>query len=332
MDSTQTLIIGKAKELLSKGTVDLVIGYESGSLPLRTRPSSVRDAGKTERLVWNSFCSNNLSVYLPPLFRKPEVRPKEEVPVPTVGLFAKGCDARSAVGLILENQVPREKLVIIGIPCKGMVDPAKIERQLGDGRPIAWSESPEGMLEVGTREGSKTEMSRENVLLDACLECANPMPECADVMIQGEAKVPAGNAYASLADLESGPAEERWRRFSNEISKCIRCYACRQACPNCFCKTCFADQSKPQWIGSGLDSSDVVVFHLIRIFHQAGRCVECDACVRACPAGIDLRAFNRKLGKEVKELFDFVPGLSTEELPPLCTFRNEDKQDFLTEP
>jgi hypothetical protein len=48
--------------------------------------------------------------------------------------------------------------------------------------------------------------------------------------------------------------------------------------------------------------------------------------------GIELNAFNRKLGKEVTELFDYVPGLSTEELPPLCTYLQEDNQDFITKP
>ena len=66
--------------------------------------------------------------------------------------------------------------------------------------------------------------------------------------------------------------------------------------------------------------------------HQAGRCVDCGACVRACPMDIDLRLFTRMLVDEVKERFGYEPGLSLEELPPLAAYRLEDKQDFMTEP
>ena len=75
-----------------------------------------------------------------------------------------------------------------------------------------------------------------------------------------------------------------------------------------------------------------MLYHIGRIFHQAGRCVECDACVRACPMNIDLRTFTQKLVKDTGELFGYVAGMSFEELPPLCTFKEDDNQDFITEP
>ena len=92
------------------------------------------------------------------------------------------------------------------------------------------------------------------------------------------------------------------------------------------------DQTKPAWVDRGNHLSDVMLYQIGRIFHQAGRCVGCDACVRACPMGIDLRMFTQKLVKDVKELFGYTPGLSLEELPLLCTFREDDTQDFITEP
>ncbi|MCK5138705.1 MAG: 4Fe-4S ferredoxin, partial [Thermodesulfovibrionia bacterium] len=60
--------------------------------------------------------------------------------------------------------------------------------------------------------------------------------------------------------------------------------------------------------------------------------VECDACYRACPMGVDLRTFTKKIVMDVDELFDFIPGFSTEELSPMSTFKEDDSDDFTTEP
>jgi hypothetical protein len=46
-----------------KKTVDLVIGF--GKVPaLRVTPRFVRSPEKVDRLIWNSFCENNLATYL----------------------------------------------------------------------------------------------------------------------------------------------------------------------------------------------------------------------------------------------------------------------------
>ena len=150
--------------------------------------------------------------------------------------------------------------------------------------------------------------------------------------IPGEPRATAERKYDKVTELEGKSSADKWQRFTGELSRCIRCNACRQACPNCYCKLCFADQTKPRWIGAGDDISDVLLYHLLRAYHQAGRCVGCDACVRACPMEIDLRLFNQKLAKEVETLFGYVPGISAEAPLPLCTFEQEDSQGFMTEP
>ena len=70
--------------------VDVIIGYERGTLPLRTRPAFIREPEETKKLVWNLGCDNTLSSYLKTVKGK-------------VGIVAKGCDARSIVGLISEK-------------------------------------------------------------------------------------------------------------------------------------------------------------------------------------------------------------------------------------
>ena len=317
------------KELLDSGEVDLVIGHEAGSLPLRSRPVFVRDAAGADRLVWGPTCANNLAVYLPRVFARPK-NPRQEYAPPKVGIVAKGCDARSVNGLIVEHQLPRDKVVIIGVPCAGMIDTRKAEEALGGARIIAAQEDA-GTFKVETTDGEKV-LTLAEILADGCAECAHPTIDEADVTIDGDSRPAAGERYLRVEAFEAMTAEERWDHFTQEVSRCIRCYACRQVCPNCYCITCFADQTKPRWIGAADELSDLMAFHIGRILHQAGRCVECDACVRACPMDIDLRVFTQKLPKDVAELYGVEAGVTVDGVPALLTFSENDDQGFISEP
>jgi formate dehydrogenase subunit beta len=331
MQDIETKLKETVKNLLASGKADLVIGYEKGSLPLRSRPCFVRTPAAAEKLVWNAFCANNLAVYLPRLFEKPP-RAKEDYAPPKVGIVAKGCDARSIVGLLKEHQVPRENVVIIAVPCPGMVDPARVEAAMDGAWVVDCVSGPDGSLKVTARSGQTKQLAGQDALAEACLECAHPSAEGTDVVVEGEARRVSDRRYEKVVEFEAKSPQQRWQYFLEQISRCIRCNACRQACPNCYCKVCFADQTKPRWIGPGDDLSDVMLYHIGRIFHQAGRCVECDACVRGCPMHIDLRVFTQKLAKDVEDLFDYVAGLSADELPPLRTFKDSDSEHFITEP
>ena len=69
------------------------------------------------------------------------------------------------------------------------------------------------------------------------------------------------------------------------------------------------DESKPQWVGKSLDNTDLRTFHFLRAFHLAGRCTDCGACERACPVGIKVRQFTKKLEKDVWERYQFEAGV-----------------------
>jgi formate dehydrogenase (coenzyme F420) beta subunit len=100
----------------------------------------------------------------------------------------------------------------------------------------------------------------------------------------------------------------------------------------CYCPECFVDVSRPQWVGKSTGLSDTVVFHLVRAFHLAGRCVACGACEQACPMGVDIRKLNRKLQKDVIDLFQHEAGCSLDEIAPLSTFRIDDPEPSMVEP
>ena len=104
MTELEQLLQETAHDLLEEDKVDLVIGYERGTLPLRTTPCFVRDPEQVTRLVWNPQCENNLATYLHQASGK-------------VGIVAKACDARSIVAEIVERQIERENVVVIAVPC-----------------------------------------------------------------------------------------------------------------------------------------------------------------------------------------------------------------------
>jgi formate dehydrogenase subunit beta len=315
MLNTSVAIRDIARKLLDEKRVNLIIGFEKGSAPLRSTPRFVRSASEADKLIWNANCENNLARYLP--------KTKERV-----GIVAKGCDVRSIISLIKEKQVTREQVFIIGIPCKGMIDRRKIEAKL-DGKEIIEAEEEDDTITL-KGHNFKEVIKKEEFLHNSCQTCTHRNPVIYDVLI-GD-KVVEGQAvdeYKEVKELEAQSNDERWQSFSDEVSKCIRCYACRNACPVCYCQECFVDSSQPQWIGKTTNLSDTAIFHIIRAFHTAGRCVDCGACDRACPMGIDLRRLTKKMEMDIKELFHYEAGISLEDVPPLATFNPDDPQEFI---
>jgi ferredoxin len=318
MVETVKMLREAAHKLLAEGTVEMIIGYERGTLPLRSTPCFIRDPDQVDRLVWDLTCENNLATYLQHATGK-------------VGIVAKGCDARSIVTKIVEHQVPREDVVVIGVPCQGVLDRQAIEAQL-EGNEVLETEVANGRITLRGKEFEETVELRE-VLCDDCAVCRHKNPPLYDVLIgepvQDVAEREKDDAGPAVQQLESWSADERWAYFSEEFSRCIRCYACREACPCCYCTECFVDQSQPSWFAKSDDLSDVMAFHLVRIYHIAGRCLDCGACARACPMNIDLRTLGRKLEKDVRALYGYETGMDVEALPLLGTFRSDDPQDFI---
>lgn len=315
MENLQNSIREVAKRLLSEKKVDLIIGYERGTLPLRTTPSFVDKVEDVQKLVWNSSCDANLSKYL--------VGRKEKV-----GVVAKGCDARAIAVCTVEKQISRENVFIIGVPCLGLIDRKKVDAKL-DGKEILEAAVEDEQLKV-KGQGFEVVLPKKDLTCDSCLSCTHRNPPVYDVFI-GE-KVPETSEtdeFAEVSDFESKSPEERWAHFKKELSKCIRCYACRNVCPLCYCKTCFVDQAMPAWFGKTNDLSDTMIYHIVRAFHVSGRCVGCGSCSRACPMDINLRELVKKTEKIMKERYNYEAGVTLEQVPPLGEFRMDDSQEFI---
>lgn len=308
----------EAKTLLEQGKVDYIIGFEPGSLKFTTTPLITKDKDDTDRLVINSFIVNNLSVFLT------EVKGR-------VGIVAKGCDSRSIVSLIQDNQVVRENTVIMGIPCPGLIDLKKVELLLGRDRDELDDITRDGDRVVITVEGKKTEFPTTKLLSDNCLSCEFPTPQEYDVLF-GEASPLVTDLAASrekIETLEAMSQEQRWEFWKEEFSHCIRCYACRNICPACFCKQCFVEESEPQWVLPVPRWQDNLMFQIIRNIHVAGRCTDCGECERVCPVNIPLRSLTKKMYELVDELFQFKAGMDKEASPLMSHYEQEEAEGLI---
>ncbi len=308
----------EAKTLLEQGKVDYIIGFEQGSLKFTTTPLITKDKDDIDRLVINPFIVNNLSVFLT------EIKGR-------VGIVAKGCDSRSIVSLIQDNKVVREDVVILGVPCPGIIDLRKVERLVGKDRDELDDITRDGDRVVITVGGEKKEFPVTEVLFDNCLGCELPTPQEYDVLL-GEPTPPATDRSAGqekVDKLKEMTPQQRWEFWENEFSRCIRCYACRNICPACFCQRCFVEESEPQWILPVPQWQDNLMFQVIRNIHVAGRCTDCGECERACPVGIPLRSLAKEMYDLVDELFHFKAGMDKEAAPLLTAYEYEEAEDLI---
>ena len=301
-------------ELLDKGEVQKVIGFANGTIPMATRPIAITSKQDIEKLVFNSTCGLNLANYI----RNQKGK---------IAVIAKGCDTRNIVTHIVENQVQRDQLYIIGVPCNGMIDKTKIASLFEDDI-IEFSEEGDALTVKSALKEEK--LNKKDYLRKNCSLCLHRNPVIYDVLAADlvEEQI-LETPYPDVKRIEAMTSDMKWQHFQDLTKNCIRCYACRNACPLCYCPTCFVDESGPQWVGKGQNETDVTTFHFLRAFHCAGRCTDCGACVEACPMDINVRDFTRKLNKDVFELFGWEAGLDITKRPPLDTYSPDDPDDFI---
>lgn len=202
----------------------------------------------------------------------------------------KPCDTLSFNQLIKEHRLVRDKFYIIGAGCKGMHD--------------------------------------DNGLLAKCMTCKSKSFMVYDEIIDDEESrvVPESDRFEEVAKLENMTHEERFEFWRNELSRCIRCNACRNVCPACTCRKCVFDNPN-SGVAEKANVTDFQenIFHIIRSFHVAGRCTDCGECSRVCPQNIPLHLLNRKYIKDINELYgEYQAGEGEEERTPLTNYTKED--------
>ncbi|MBI4285609.1 MAG: 4Fe-4S dicluster domain-containing protein [Chloroflexi bacterium] len=305
----------EARALLEQGKVDYILGFEPGTLKFSTTPLITKNKEDCARLVVNPFIANNLSVYLPKLKGR-------------LGIVVKGCDSRSVVSLIQDNKVARDRVVIIGVPCAGIIDLDKIEQLVSRERDEIDDIVRQGDRVAITLGNGKKEFPLVSVLADNCLACETPIPKECDILLDPTDTLVTDPSAGQqrIQEVESKSVEERWAFWEKQFERCIRCYACRSVCPVCFCERCFAEETEPQWVSPAPHWQDNMSFQIIRSLHVAGRCTDCGNCERACPVNIPLRSLSKKMVDLVDELFDYKAGTDKSALPLMASYEADEAE------
>lgn len=208
-------------------------------------------------------------------------------------VVVKPCDARAVNLLLAERQIKREMVFVIGVVCPGIAE-----------RAWAW---------------------KGDELQARCQRCSTHTPPLYDFLVgEPPAEEPFPSCYADVDEMESKSPAERDAFWEEQFGRCIRCYACRQVCPGCYCTECAAEQLNPEWIGIRIAQPQTTEWNIMRAFHLAGRCIGCNECERACPMNIPLGLVNRKLEKEVLDAFNYQAGMDAESKAPLATFKKDE--------
>jgi len=132
-----------------------------------------------------------------------------------------------------------------------------------------------------------------------------------------------------VAEIEAMTPEQRAAFWREQLAKCTRCYACRAACPACYCERCIVERNTPQWISTAARDHGNYAWNVIRAFHLAGRCTACGACEAACPQGIPLMLLNAEVGTTVEAEVGAKVGYDPQAEPVIGTWNENDKEDYI---
>ena len=314
MSELENRILKRAEELLDGGEIKRVIGWKKGEFCFDPSPATFETKESLKDFVYNPFCGANLSKYLI------EQSKKEG----KTAVFLKPCDTYSFNELVKEHRIARENVYVVGIECQGKLDIEKIKAQ--GVAAVMGAEDLGDKVKVTSVYGEK-EFDRNDLLLIKCRTCKSKKFAVADeTIVVNEMNEAPENRFDMVEKLEKMTEDERFAFWRGELSKCIRCNACRNVCPACSCINCVFDNPQSGISGkANADSFEEQLYHVIRAFHVAGRCTDCGECSRVCPQNIPLHLLNRKFIKDIDVNYgEFQAGETAEGKTPLTEYTVSD--------
>lgn len=312
---TRDALLERAKKLLADGTVTRVLGWKKGEFDYDITPGLFSSEKELDSdFVWNGLCGANLSKYLVKETGKENGK---------VLVFLKPCDTYSFNQLLTEHRFDREKVYVIGVPCDGMIDVNTLKAHAEN---IVRVTVNGEKADVETLyDGVKT-FARKELLPDRCVRCKSKKHVAYDELLGEDGEVAESNRFDEVAQIEKMTPDERFAFWQGELSRCIRCNACRNVCPACTCEKCVFDNPASGVENKAASNSfEDNMFHIIRAFHVAGRCTDCGECSRVCPEHIPLHLLNRKFIKDIDSFYgDYQAGAEVGSRAPVVNYNTDD--------
>lgn len=313
MKDVEAKMLERAKALLESGEVQRVVGWKKGEFFFDPTPATFESAEELKDFTYDWFCGANLSKYLISVSQKEG----------KTAVFLKPCDTYSFNQLVKEHRVVREKIHVIAVECTGKLDIEKIKNK--GVSLIEGVEVEDEKVKVSSAYGESV-LDKSEVLLVKCATCNKTHQAKDEDIILHEKPVRNVNRFEEVEKLEKMTEEERFAFWREQLSKCIRCNACRNVCPACSCIKCVFDNPQSGIAAKANDDKfEEQLFHIIRAFHVSGRCTDCGECSRVCPQNIPLHLLNRKFIKDIDGLYgEFQAGETADGKTPLTSFTEGD--------
>ncbi|MBP8676226.1 MAG: Coenzyme F420 hydrogenase/dehydrogenase, beta subunit C-terminal domain [Methanoculleus sp.] len=122
-----------------------------------------------------------------------------------------------------------------------------------------------------------------------------------------------------------GEGKERLQKIMEETGRCIKCYACIENCPICYCVEC---STKKSYLVEPGKVPPPFMFHLIRYAHIADSCINCGQCEEHCAMDIPNSLYMHALQVEMEKMFGHTPGVNME-LPVLALVEEHAERERL---
>ncbi len=315
MKDVEMKMLERAKALLESGEVARVIGWKKGDFCYDPTPASFESVEELKDFVYDWFCGANLSKYLIQMSKKEG----------KTAVFLKPCDTYSFNQLVKEHRVKRENIHVIAVECLGKFDIEKIKAKGVSF--VTGVEVEDKKVKVTSLYGEEV-LDKPEIVLSKCEVCNKTHQAKDEEIILHERPERDVNRFEGVEKLEAMTEEERFAFWREQLSKCIRCNACRNVCPACSCVKCVFDNPASGISAKANDSEfEESMFHIIRAFHVAGRCTDCGECSRVCPQNIPLHLLNRKFIKDIDGLYgEYQAGETAEGKTPLTSYTEEDTE------